>query len=111
MTVQQALDDVFAELGLATPADSDDLYTLGIDSLELVQTCIRLESSLSIEIDVKKLDKVKTMADLTKLIKAYMRFRGHTEDCPNPLKDCTCGFSEVFWEDPVRKMADELLLH
>lgn len=109
MTVKEALYEVFSEAGFEPPADNDDLYTLGIDSLELVQMSIDVGEKLQIDIDVKKLDKVKTMADLTKLVKAYVRMRGHLDECGG--RECVCGFREVFWEDPVRKVADELLLH
>jgi len=107
MTVREALNDIFAEMGMVLPADNDVLYTLGIDSLELVQMCLSLDEKLHVQIDVKKLDKVKTMADLTNLVKAYVRYRGHT--CSSPTTICTCGFSEVFWEDPVMKIADGIL--
>ena len=25
--------------------------------------------------------------------------RGHSESCPSPVEDCTCGFSELFWAE------------
>lgn len=106
--VREVLNDVFVEAGFVVPADNDVLYTLGIDSLELVQMCQDLDEKLHIEIDVRKLDQVKTMFDLLRLVKAYVRVRGHVPAPYCAKKDCICGFSEVFWEDPISAVPKEL---
>lgn len=101
MLIRDAINDVLVENGHELPEDGQLLTSSGIDSLEIIQLCMRIEEKLAIEINVMKLDMVKTMADFRELVEAYVRLRGHLPACGNPSKECSCGFSDVFWKDPV----------
>lgn len=102
MTTESVVREVLESYGEGyyNTALNVSLDDLGLDSLEMVEMINTLEDKLSILLDEKKLDGVKTVQDVIDLAKEGVRRRGHLwPACPSPHDNCDCGFSQVFWED------------
>jgi acyl carrier protein len=55
VTAREALRDIWAEVLRRRPADTDDFFELGGDSLSMVRMLILMEERLSVEVSVEDL--------------------------------------------------------
>ena len=53
--------------------DNSDIYSIGIDSLDLIEMVTDAEDALNVRIDDAELEKVKTVGDVVKAFESKLK--------------------------------------
>ena len=70
MDVIDIVKEIIAEkVDISNLKEEDELASLGLDSLDLVEVMMAIEDRCSIEFSSEEISEIKTLGDMVKLIK------------------------------------------